>query len=255
MGLRSALLCLQLALYLSSVPSAGLRIASSPSASALLPTRHAPSPFTADHDGPGQRSGQGHGDEMRTTAGRDGRTVQSEGEGPVARRLRAQLQQLQRLLDAERARSGRLERELLLRAGRCPPPPPPHRWRAPADAVPWRARGRRHNTSSLRLLSTCPVPPNQTMALPGGSFPKSCTQCFRFGDSLRCRCFRESDVDPSAGLLLPRGNLSGLWALQYNDWDSSTRVQLETYNLRHISMAIETPDWLRFTYIFESLCA
>ena len=107
--------------------------------------------------------------------------------------LRAQLQ-------AERARVKYLEKRLSEAEGKLEGNALPAARRIPAG------------------LGTCPThsPPNGSEALPAGSFNKSCSSCFRFGDSLRCSCFRKDDVDPTAGLLVPRGNLTGLWSIQTN---------------------------------------
>ena len=59
--------------------------------------------------------------------------------------------------------------------------------------------------------------------------------CNGAGDSLRCSCYTAADVDPAAGLLLPRGNMTGLWSVQTSSWDSSTRSVSERFQTLSLS--------------------
>ena len=141
----------------------------------------------------------------------------AESAGGVPERYDEVMARLRAELAAERARADSLERRLAALVG--------------DGAVTATRLAPRHYRSGA--LVTCPlVPvPNGSEPLPNGNFNRTCSSCFKFGDSLRCECFRRADMDPKAGLLLPRGNLTGLWSMQTNDWDSSTRLYLTTYDI------------------------
>ena len=138
-------------------------------------------------------------------------------------------QQLRAELAAARAANAALEAELAAARAQLAEA------EAAADAPRAQAlaRGARGGGTGAggRRLAACPLPAAANESLPRGTFGKSCSGCYRFGDSLRCSCFTRSQIDPEAGLLLPRGNLTGQWSLQMDDWDSSTRVELTTYDI------------------------
>ena len=43
-------------------------------------------------------------------------------------------------------------------------------------------------------LASCPLTPIVNQSLPRGSYVNSCNNCYRFGDSLRCSCFTQSQA-------------------------------------------------------------
>eukprot|EP01051_Picozoa_sp_SAG22_P009138 SAG22_NODE_741_length_7507_cov_2.893224_2_plen_329_part_00 len=157
----------------------------------------------------GGGDGGGGGTAQDGDGGDDDGAVPASSSSTTTSSLLEEVAQLRRQLAAAHRRNGELERALQQ--------PPPHKPQP--------------QPQPQQQLVQCPVPPNVTEVLPAGSYRETCGPCYRFGDSLRCSCYTDSDVDPSAGLLLPRGNMTGLWAVQTSAWDSSTRIRVTTVDI------------------------
>lgn len=104
---------------------------------------------------------------------------------------------LRAILEAERAKTAQLESQLKAAQGRTA------LLQAlldsaiqPDAAADYADPARRLSPFATQrtALASCPLTPIVNQSLPKGSYMNSCNNCYRFGDSLRCSCFTQSQA-------------------------------------------------------------
>lgn len=145
--------------------------------------------------------------------------------GDAASGLQAEVDRLRAALLAEQTRVRELEKHLADATGSMPrasPQPMPQELGHAAPPAPSPSR-------------ECPKAKRPVWTgLPNGSYAETCTDCVRLANSLTCLCYPRGVVDPSAGPLAPRGNVTGLWTNALGDGSpGGGRIQLETQALSH----------------------
>ena len=158
---------------------------------------------------------------LLTTAAAAGESRRLLAELPVDEGLEMQheIDRLRAALMAEQARVRGLEAELAL-ASRSGPRPSMDAQDGEVQSAPPTGR-------------ECPKAKRPVWTgLPNGSYYETCTDCVRLAESLTCLCYTRDAIDPSAGPLSPRGNVTGVWTNALGDGlPGGARIQLRTQSL------------------------